>query len=85
MIFNCKSSSSPHCDCVQIITVEKVDAILELKIFKNNCSTMLNNTREHCIKKLVIRYTYLNEVVRGPIFVIWDNKRVVRYANHCSS
>ena len=41
MIFNCKSSSSPHCDCVQSITVEKVDAFLELKIFKNNCSTML--------------------------------------------
>ena len=41
MIFNCKSSSSPHCDCVQSITVEKVDAFLELKVFKNNCSTML--------------------------------------------
>ena len=41
MIFNCKSGSSPHCDCVQSITVEKVDAFLELKIFKNNCSTML--------------------------------------------
>ena len=41
MVFNCKSSSSPHCDCVQSITVEKVDAFLELKIFKNNCSTML--------------------------------------------
>ena len=26
MIFNCKSGSSPHCDCVQSITVEKVDA-----------------------------------------------------------
>ena len=35
------SSSSPPCDCVQSITVEKVDAFLELKIFKNNCSTML--------------------------------------------
>ena len=41
MIFNCKSSSSPHRDCVQSITVEKEDAFLELKIFKNNCSTML--------------------------------------------
>ena len=41
MIFNCKSGSSPHCDCVQSITVEKVDAFLELKIFKNNCSTKL--------------------------------------------
>ena len=42
MTFNCKSgSSSPHCDCVQSITVEKLDAFLELKIFKNNCSTML--------------------------------------------
>ena len=41
MMFNCKSGSSPHCDCVQSITVEKVDAFLELKIFKNNCSTML--------------------------------------------
>ena len=39
MIFNCKSGSSPHCDCVQSITVEKVDAFLELKTFKNNCST----------------------------------------------
>ena len=41
MIFNCKSGSSPDCDCVQSITVEKVDAFLELKLFKNNCSTML--------------------------------------------
>ena len=41
MIFKCKSSSSSHCDCVQSITVEKVDAFHELKIFKNNCSTML--------------------------------------------
>ena len=41
MIFNCKSGSSPHCDCVQSITVEKVDACLELKLFKNNCPTML--------------------------------------------
>ena len=41
MIFNCKSGSSPHCDCVQSIKVENVDAFLELKIFKNNCSTML--------------------------------------------
>ena len=41
MIFNCKSGSSPHCDCVQSITVEKVDAFLELKIFRNNCSTIL--------------------------------------------
>ena len=40
MIFNCKSGSLPHCDCVQSITVEKVDAFLELKIFKNNCSTV---------------------------------------------
>ena len=36
MVFNCKSGSSPHCDCVQV-----EDAFLELKIFKNNCSTML--------------------------------------------
>ena len=41
MIFNCKSGSLPHCDCVQSITVEKVDAFLELRLFKNNCSTML--------------------------------------------
>ena len=40
--FNCKSGSSPHCDCVQSITVEKVDAFLELKMFndvKNALST----------------------------------------------
>ena len=45
MIFNCKSGSSPHCDCVQSIIVEKkrkkMDAFLELKVFKNKCSTML--------------------------------------------
>ena len=29
MIFNCKSGSSPHCDCVHSITVEKVDAFLD--------------------------------------------------------
>ena len=49
MTFNCKSgSSSPHCDCVQSITVEKVDAFLELKIFRNNCSTMLTFTNKQC-------------------------------------
>ena len=32
-------------------------------------------------KNLVIRYTYLNEVVRGPIRVIWDNKRVVQHVH----
>ena len=34
MIFNCKSGSSPNCDCVQSITVEKVDAFLELKYLR---------------------------------------------------
>ena len=41
MVFSCKSGASRHCDCVQSITVEKVDAFLELKIFKSYCSTML--------------------------------------------
>ena len=41
MIFNCKSSSSPHCDFVQSITMEKVDAFLELKIFKNKVNNSL--------------------------------------------
>ena len=36
--------------------------------------------REYFMEKnLVIRYTCLNEVVRGPICVIWDNKRVVQH------
>ena len=49
MILNCKSGSYPHCDCVQFITVEKVDAFLELKIFKNNCSTV----KEYGIKDVL--------------------------------
>ena len=36
---------------------------------------------EHFMKKLIIRYTYLNEVVRGPICVVWDNKRVVQHVH----
>ena len=38
--------------------------------------------REYFMEKnLVIRYTCLNEVVRGPICVIWDNKRVVQHVH----
>ena len=35
MIFNCKSGWSPHCDCVQIIRVEKMDRFLEQQLFKD--------------------------------------------------
>ena len=74
MIFNCKSGSSPHCDCVQSITVEKEDAFLELKIFKNNCSTMLRMHFQpikhyHMTIWTVIYWTspHMSHVERKPI------------------
>ena len=74
MIFKCKSGSSPHCDCIQSITVQKVDAFLELKIFKNNCSTMLRmhfQSIKQChmtIQLLLVRA--LRDKKIGPVRIV---------------
>ena len=81
MIFNCKSGSSPDCDCVQSITVEKVDAFLELKLFKNNCSTMLRMHFQpikqcHMTIWTVIYWTspHMSHVERKPILrILWTH------------